>query len=792
MSGDAQLGRVPALSGDVIAEGLAGGVRHGEQTARALSITSGVESQLLRLIAEVVVVIQQFVGQFLERHPLAVIPAVIVGGAVIGYASYRLAYLVEGRAEASFISTIGDTSVFSSTEAMNTPHSRPRSEVLYASLAFLNVCVLAGLAVAVQTGRSRFFGMTVIGVLTVGLVDAMIFRPFDRAGSAVVARTARFWAVAGDRRFAASALLASVGVLFTLGRGLAFFFLVGVSVTSVVLHVHLADRERIPVVSNLLLLASSGGLLVGGQVLTVPYYVRTHDTLYHTAVARRIAAAGSLAPVVGTRYQDLPVFHTLGAVWIQLSGVAPRAIIGVGFAVLFPVVVLAGYAFVRNVTGSPRVGLFGAALLAVNPEFVGWGTQAHVQSLSFVFLAVFLLLLSKWARDVRYTLAAGVVTLAWVMTHHLSVFMSVVLVTAWIGAGLAWWLLANRGEQKLISRPLQQFLLLVVAVSVYWLISGLFWEPIIWITEHSTASSTGLPTDQFVIRSYSNPLELAAASVPFLLNNLHYAFFLALCGYGLWALVRSEDGLPEHVRPKVAIGLVAAAPLYVPNPTWIVARGMAALNRWGIMTLLFLLPIGAVGLKRLATAPGPTKRVLAVALVVLAATFVSVGAGFTDPSLSDATGYDKGASKHLSTGDLAAADHVTRYTDDTPVRSSDALSGYLRFEGWSPRTSDRPDRFSLSMVEDGRIAIEPGLTVVDYGSLRDHRVKLGVTPEGSEMYRGDVTVLAPVSTDEVEFEPDQENVVYHNAETMILFEPEPAGDDTESDGVAEAYTAGSE
>ncbi|WP_436926270.1 hypothetical protein [Halosimplex amylolyticum] len=750
----------------------------------SIGLSFAVAGDLIRLAAAVAVLVQQFFAQIFEGHPAAVIPVVIVGGAVVGYVSYRLVHLVEpsARDSRSLIGTATSSTVLSPSSAIHMSRYEPPSEVLYAALAFLNVAVLAGIAFAVETGRPRFFGMTVIGVATVALADAMIFRPFDRIGSAAVSRTAPFWAVVTDRRFAASALLASVGVLFSVGRGLAFFSLVAVFVTSITLHVCVSDRAVVSIPASLSLLAGGAGLLLTAQVLTVPYYVRTLDTLYHTALARRIATVGSLAPAAGTRYADLPVFHTLAAVYVQLSGADPRTTIGVFFAVAFPVVVLAGYAFVRNVAGSSKIGFLGAALLAVNPEFVGWGSQAHVQSLSFVFLAVFVLLLSKWADDVRYTLTAGVVVLAWVMTHHLSVFMSVVLTAAWIGAGMLWSLLADRADRERLSRPLQQSALLVAAVGVYWWVTGLIWVPINWLTEHSTAASTGLPTEQFVIRNYETPLELAAAAVPFVLNNLHYAFFMAVCGYGLWAIVRAEDTMPRHVRPKVVVGFLVAAPLYMPNPIWMVARGMAALNRWGIMTLLFLLPVGALGLRRLAGASGRSKSVLAVALIVFAAAFVSVGAGFTDPSLSDAAGYDKGARKHFSTGNIASGEHVSRYTGDTPVHSSHAFSGYLRFEEWTGRTSERPERFGLTPVEDGRLVAEPGLTVVEYGSLRESHVKLAVTPERSEVYQDDVTVLAPVSSDEVAFRPDRENVVYHNADTMILFEPQPAETSDDSAG----------
>lgn len=771
--------RTLALPASIVGRAARGGVPATDVLAAARIGSSAPADELLLEATVAVLAVQQFFVQLFRDYPEAIVPVVVGGGGVLGYLCYRMAYLLEGSAGGtlSLISTITGSTVLAPSKAMFTSRYRPRSEVLYVLLAFLNVGVLAGLALVVQIGRPRYFGMVVVGVLTVVLVDAMIFRPFEHTGSALVARTTWLWAGVQDRRFAASALLASVGVVLTVGRGLVFFGLVAAFVASMTLRVCLLDRERGSLSSSLVLLAGGGATVIAAQVLTVPYYVRTQDTLYHTALARHIAEVGSLSVVAGTRYAELPVFHTLGAVYVQLSELAPRTVLGVAMALLFPVVVLAGYAFVRNVTGSRRAGFFGAALLIVNPEFISWGTQAHVQSLSFVFLAVFLVLLNKWGRDLRYTFTAGLLTLAWVMTHHLSVFMSAVLVSAWLLAGIAWALVANRELFELMKRPLQQVVLFVAAIATYWWTTGLIQVPVNWLTEHSPAASKGLPTEQFVIQTYTDPVELAAAAVPFLLNNVHYAFFLALSAYGLWSIVRSDETLPRHTLPKLVVGFLAAAPLYMPNPIWMVARGMAVLNRWGIMTLLFLLPMVALGVKRLAAGAGHSRTVFAVSMIVFCAAFTSVGAGFTDPSLSDAVGSEKGARKYFSNGDLHASEHVLRHTEQEQIYASHALSGYLRFEEWTGQASQPPERFGRISVEGDRLVAQPGLTVVEYGSLQRSQIKLPVAPEQSDVYEQEVTVLSPVSSDEVSFRPDRHNVVYHNSEAMILFESD-SGDGT--------------
>lgn len=722
--------------------------------------------------------LQAFGGQLVD-----LVPVVLVVGTLLGYVLYRLVYATE-RAVAGATRAVGATLansvIFAAvpTDRGVTTRYRPRNEVLYVLLALVNASMIVGTVLAARTGRPRFFGMTLVGIAMVGLLDALVFRPFDRVGASTLSRASAFWIVVQDRRFAATALIVSLAVLITLGRGILYFLLVAVFVTSLVVHVYLADERDVPIVSSLAALAFGSGLLLAAQTLTVPYYVQTLDTVYHTAIARRIANVGAITPVLGTRYADLPIFHTLAAVCIQLSPFAPRTTVAVLFALLFPVVVVACYAIVRNVAGSAKVGFFAAALLAANPEFIRWGTQSHVQSLSFVFLAVFVLLLSKWAPDVRYTIAAGVVALAWTMTHHLSVFMSLVLIFVWTVVGAVWVLAANRADRDAVRRPLYQFTILAVFVAVYWWLTDLFQVPIRWLTRTSTKATSGLPTEHFLIKTYTDPVELAVAAVPFLLNNLHYAFFVALGGYGLWTIARPDGEMPSRAYPKVIVGFLVAVMLYVPNPTWMVGRGVAALNRWGIMTVLFLLPVVALGLARISTSPRRSAGTVSVALLVLATAFLSIGGGFTDPSLADASGYEKGARKHLTDGDLDAADHVLRHTSDTPVHASHVYAGYLIHEEWSGPTGDRSERFHRMQVVDGDLVTEPGLTVVERTSLRKRRVKVGVTPERSDRYEGSVSILTSVSSEDVRVGAGRESVVYDNGDTFVIYQDDSAGSET--------------
>jgi hypothetical protein len=157
----------------------------------------------------------------------------------------------------------------------------------------------------------------------------------------------------------------------------------------------------------------------------------------------------------------------------QLAGLDPRLFLGLFILALFPLVLVAGYVVFRNLTDDPKIALLGAALLAINTEFITWGTQVHVQSMSFALLAVFLVLLTKWHRDLRFTAVAILLTVTWIMTHHLSVFMSVILITVPVTVGTGYVLVRRRDHWETIQRPLRQTLVLTVAVWTYWWVSGL-------------------------------------------------------------------------------------------------------------------------------------------------------------------------------------------------------------------------------------------------------------------------------------------------------------------------------
>jgi len=660
---------------------------------------------------------------------------------------------------------------------------RRRFRLLQAALLLLNVGVVAGLVLTIRIGRPRFFGMGVIFVGTVLLLDAFVLtsrsslRRHDWGQAMAVAR---------DVRVIFIALCLGVATLFVYGRGLAFFGVMSLFFTLLIGRILTASNytsswhrtvianwwRGVPSASNytsswhfdLAALVSGAALLLAAQTLTVAYYARVFDTIYHTTLARRIATYETLEVVSATRYDDLLLFHTQASVGMRITELAPRTYTAVFFAVLYALSLVIVFALVRNITGTTQVGLVGAALVAFNPQFIHWGTNAHAQGLNFVFLLAFLLVLTKWRPDLRMTSIAVVIALAIMTTHHLSTAMVAILIAVPVAA-ITLWTRVNTSDVTV--RPvLFRYLLLVALVGYYWYETGIIHGARLWLFELNPQASAGVTTKQFIIQKYTDPVALADATVPFLLNNAHYGIFLLFAGYGLWVFFRPGRGELTDAALLVTFSFAFAILLYVPNPLWMPLRGIAVLNRWGIITLPFLL-LPAVGLHLLSIDYRDTVGSLLVIVLVFGLVFTSIGGSFTDPSLADATGHEKGAQRYFSHDDIEAANFAAAHRNDSAVYGPTEFSGLLQCDSWTEPPPDTPGLFGQTVVEDGEIVVQDGLTIMPEHAFRENKIKVRiVNPEG---YPNDVTIWTPVSDETVDWNSDQHNIIYDNGRTVIAY-----------------------
>jgi hypothetical protein len=667
-----------------------------------------------------------------------------------------------------------------------------RLGVFYAFLLLANVAGPLGLMLGIRSGRSEFFGLT--AVLFIGILVADVLVLVSRGEQPVSVdplyyhdSAARATRALNDVRVPASVLLLGVFVLTVVGRGQWWYLSIGAFFMLMLARIYFADYDTQPVGADVVLLMLGAGLLIASQTLTVAYYAVTRDTMYHSAVATRLGNYG-LGAVAGTRYDDLQIYHVIKATGIGMTDTSARLFAAVFFAVVFPVTVPIALEVVRNL-GLPSVfGVLAGVTMVVNPEFISWGSQAHPQSLSFLFLVFFILLLSERTHHLRSLVLSLLLIGAWVMTHHLSVFMSIALLGVPVGVvGVQRAVQFFRQESQTpqdgfpdpasLGTPMQKYVILVGTMLLYWEETGIIREPTQWLFEYSPAASAGVDTTQSLIITYDDPVTLIAESIPTVLSDLHYGLWLGAAALGIWALFKSTRVGANRI-PPVLLSFFAAALLYFPNPTWVPLQGIALLPRWGIMTLPFIAIAVVLGLERLGTNIASEKaRVVPVLMIVLLVT-VSVSSGFSDPSPTDIAGYEKGERKYLSNADLGAFTYTVTYSNrDDEVTSGGIMNNFFILQDWERRPGETRraggfvDRYNRIQVVDGELVVEPGLTVFQQEAFREKGIKAAWRNPDFEAYEGleDVTVFEPVSNEDVDWRGDQQSIVYSNEETVIAY-----------------------
>lgn len=646
-----------------------------------------------------------------------------------------------------------------------------RSRLLLVLLLLANVGSFVGLSVAFQIGRPRYLALGSVLTLGLLLLDALVMLTWNTESRATRLSTSVDPGLVADWKWTAIALCLSVFAFTTAGRSLVYYLAVASFFTALLVRVYVTAEVKESVVVELGVLVAGTALMLGAETLSVAYYARTADTIYHTALATRIANFDTLLAIAATRYDSLPAYHTMVALGIDATGLPPRAFTAVFMSLAFAVTIAGFYVVIRNVTESQTAGLVGGVLVAVNPEFIYWGTQSHVQSLSFVFLSILLVFLSKVADDRGYMLASVVLFAVWVMTHHLSVFMAIVLVGGPVAFVFVLTKLQNSSFSVDPGRVLLKYYALLVGFTVvYWTYAGIFRTPISWLTEHSPGSK-GVESTAILIQYYSDPVELVTQALPTIIADLHYTFWIALTGLSLWVIFRSVDRYHRSV-PVLVFSLLMACVYYFPNPAWVPLRGFAALTRWGVMSLPFLVPAIALALVKLKPDLTANSRGAVAVGVAFALIVVSLTSGFANPAITDITGYHKGAQSSLDDDTVEAVSFtMTHAPPDSTIRGSSLVPYYARFDMWERGIDLSRYRFSRVRVADGELKSDPGLNVVQVEAFRTKGIKVALENPDSKAYEGvdDITVFTPVTADDVRWDRGQQNVVYDGDGTVITY-----------------------
>jgi hypothetical protein len=454
------------------------------------------------------------------------------------------------------------------------------------------------------------------------------------------------------------------------------------------------------------------------------------------------------------------------------------------------------------------MALVATLFLVLTPAFLEWGTKAHYQSLSFVYLPFAALSMSALFDDRRLVLTGVPVILAWIYTHHFSIVMAITMlalpstINAYRSYAAGW-------------RPNELVVAFIAAVTVKWtILTNWFQAPIRWITKYSPVAEIGeqkpttpseptstpskptstpseptstpseptpgsntgnvtppsqvaggIRSQEIYTRVFDTPKDLLVASFPFFVDYLYFAFLLALSAIGL--LTRLQERTHQYV-PLIAGGLIGAY-FYFPNPLWLPLRGLAEFSRWDIVAAPFVTVLVASGLLSLVRRTPKTRiRTVVTGLALFGLVFSMVSAGFYAPTASDLMGADRHDRKYLTEEDVQAGDWtLTHASSSHPVYATSKLLGYLSFAS-DPVLSSGGYTFRRTRASGyhGTVVFEPGLTVFQLEAFRTEAVKMQFTPTAN-YYPAGMSVTAPLSAETVTYDPQAASLVYSNGETMV-------------------------
>lgn len=169
------------------------------------------------------------------------------------------------------------------------------------------------------------------------------------------------------------------------------------------------------------------------------------DALFHTRMAARISATGSLEPLAAasSKYWYAPLYHLTVAVTSTLSGLSVRDAAFVGIAVVATVLpVLVVYCFLYPFWGKRVAGL-GAFLLLVADRAISYTVHLTPTTLGFVLFSVALFASVQYLNtgDRGYYGVFLILILGQVLNHQVSLFVTIVAIGAYVGTRVLW-----RGE----------------------------------------------------------------------------------------------------------------------------------------------------------------------------------------------------------------------------------------------------------------------------------------------------------------------------------------------------------
>lgn len=376
------------------------------------------------------------------------------------------------------------------------------------------------------------------------------------------------------------------------------------------------------------------------------------DALFHNRTADAIAASGSMAPLETSKYWYAPVYHLFTASGVTVLGVEVRhAAFLLVTAVTTLLLVAAVYLFLERIWGE-TVALVGGLLVVIADRAIFTAIHTTTTSLGVVMFAFLLLYTERYLDTGRRPFLAlyGLFIAGLVFTHQLSLFVTLVLVGAYVGTNVVWrWNLRWR-DVTVMSVLVGAFVLQAVMTDY----SGPAGDSSSFMTvvgsvmvEHlgsALGGSSSRPAAELPPGEY---VALAGADSMSVLHVAGAALLLALALIGsIYWMNRTERELTRFGLGLGAAAATACVFVYV-LPVFGVTTFLP--GRWQVFLSVVLAMLAAPGLVALVSGVKRRTRHAPVAVVVLlvvlapyTALMIGNGAGAADgPVFDDSPGADR-------------------------------------------------------------------------------------------------------------------------------------------------------
>lgn len=639
-----------------------------------------------------------------------------------------------------------------------------RSIIMYLLLIFITIIHLSlipGFYFAIQIGRAQFVGLLMYIVLSLAILDFAILFQIWRNRENIIYRYPHDVPTI-DGRIIASLIAISISIVTVTGTGLIFYFSISIVIILVFIRILCDDNSKIGIILNFFFITLISFCLIAARTLTVYFPADSSDSITHTAIANNIVYYESLSSFSGTRYWGYFIFHILSAMGVQITALPTRTLISVFTGILFQVVLLSVGAVVIKWCSSIRSALLVSALLGFNVQFLTWGSKAHYQSLSFVFMSVFILIIVLHLKDRRMILPGLIVAFAWLMTHHISVLMFLTIIVPTIVISI------TLGSMNINKVSLLLGLIFTILFLVHWsLTTGTIITPLNWLLFRSPISQ-GISSTMF-IETHEIGEELLQESISVFLSYLHLSIILAFFVIGLLVAL---DNCSEHKKRWIPIlfsGMLAAV-FYFPNPLWIPLEGALLIERWWIIMVPFAMILSSYGLQEIVNRDlNSMVSVILISVIMFLLIFASVSTGVGSPSLANIAGYEDGYQPYLTDKDREATTFANSYKETDQQISGTSLTAQYAFrQEWQYDTDVEEETYQRVRIDgpNGKVIYNPGLTIFQVNAYYQNSIMVNIESDQSDNIR------TTGGNSNIYWEPDSENIVYTNGDTIIHYTSE--------------------